>query len=78
MFSIVNQMPFSQRISPQQAIQIALQRVPGQVLHVDMDMNNGTLMYEVFILTSQNRTYEVEVNAKTGIIYKIEEENDFD
>ena len=44
----------------------------------DMDMDNGTLVYEVFILTSQNRIYEVEVNAKTGIIRKIEEENDFD
>ncbi|WP_111441106.1 PepSY domain-containing protein [Psychrobacillus insolitus] len=79
MFSIVNPMPlYSQRITPQQAIQISLQRIPGQVLHVDMDMDNGTLVYEVFILTSQNRIYEVEVNAKTGIIRKIEEENDFD
>ncbi len=78
MFSI-NQMPlYSQLITPQQAQQIALQRIPGQVLHLDMEMENGTLVYEVFILTSQNRIYEVEINAKTGIIYNIEEENDFD
>ena len=69
---------YNQRISPQQAMQIAIQRVPGQVIHYGMDMENGTLIYEIFILTPQNRIYEVEVNAKTGVIRKIEEENDFD
>ncbi|MGG2107135.1 PepSY domain-containing protein [Lysinibacillus pakistanensis] len=68
----------NQRISPQQAMQIAVQRVPGQIIHYGMDMENGTLVYEIFILTSQNKIYKVEVNAKTGVIRKIEEENDSD
>lgn len=67
-----------QRISSQQAIQIAQQQVPGQVMHVDLDMENGILVYEVFILTMYNKIYEVEINAKTGRIVNIEEENDFD
>lgn len=53
-------------------------RVPGQIIHYGMDMENGTLVYEIFILTSQNKIYEVEVNAKIGVIRKIEEENDSD
>lgn len=57
-------------------MEIALQRIPGQVLHVDLEMENGTLIYEVFILTPQNRVFEVEINAKTGTVIKIEEEND--
>lgn len=69
---------YNQRISLQQAMQIAIQRVPGQVIHYGMDMENGTLVYEIFIMTPQNRIYEVEVNAKTGTIRKIEEENDVD
>ncbi len=76
---IIMVMPsYSQRITPQQAMQIAVQRVPGQIIHYGMDMENGTLVYEIYILTSQNKIYEVEVNAKTGVIRKIEEENDFD
>ncbi|MCT4477593.1 PepSY domain-containing protein [Peribacillus sp. NPDC101481] len=59
----------------QQAQEIALQRVTGQVLHVDMDMEHGVLVYEFFILTNQNRIYEVEINAKTGKIMKVEEED---
>ncbi|MGG2081102.1 PepSY domain-containing protein [Lysinibacillus pakistanensis] len=65
-------------MSPQQAMQIAVQRVPGQIIHYGMDMENGTLVYEIFILTSQNKIYEVEINAKIGVIRKIEEENDSD
>jgi len=43
---------YNQRISPQQAMQIAVQRVPGEIIHYGMDMENGTLVYEIFILTS--------------------------
>lgn len=68
----------NQRVSLQYAMQIALQRVPGQIIFYGMDMENGTLVYEIFILTSQNKIYEIEVNAKTGAIRKIEEENDDD
>ncbi|MFJ7950648.1 PepSY domain-containing protein [Lysinibacillus sp. NPDC096418] len=76
---MVNQMPsYSQRISLQQVMQVAVQRVPGQIIHYGLDMENGVLVYEIFILTPQNRIYEVEVNAKTETIRKVEEGNDFD
>jgi uncharacterized membrane protein YkoI len=67
-----------QRISIQQAQEIALRRIPGRVIHVNMDMENGVLVYEIFILDSQNRLFEVEVHSRTGQILKIEEENDLD
>ena len=69
---------YRQRITKQQAQEIALKRVPGKVLHVDMDLENGVLVYEVFILTPENRIFEVEILAKSGRIIKIDEENDFD
>lgn len=68
---------YRQRLTVQQAQDIALQRVPGQVLHVDMDLEHGVFVYEFYILTSQNRLYEVEVNGSTGNIIKVEQE-DFD
>lgn len=67
-----------QRITKQQAKDIALKNIPGRVLHVDMDLENGVLVYEVFILTAENRIFEVEIHAKTGRIIKMEEETDFD
>ena len=67
-----------QRISQQQAKEIALKNVHGQVLHVDMDLEHVVLVYEIFILTPQHRIFEVEVIANNGRIINIEEENDFD
>ncbi|MEC0206748.1 PepSY domain-containing protein [Paenibacillus lautus] len=67
-----------QRVSMQQAQEIALARVPGQIVHVDMDLEHGVLVYEIFILTSDNRLFEVEILAKSGRILKVEEEDDVD
>jgi uncharacterized membrane protein YkoI len=69
---------YRQRITMQQAQEIALKRVPGKIQHVDMDLENGVLVYEVFILTADNRIFEVEIVAKSGRIIKVEQENDFD
>lgn len=69
---------YRQRITKQQAQEIALNRVPGQIQHIDMDLENGVLVYEVFILTSDNRIIEVEILAKSGQILKVEQENDYD
>jgi uncharacterized membrane protein YkoI len=57
------------------AIQIALQQVPGQVLRVELDYENGILIYEVYIRTTYG-IYEVNVDATTGQVLKIESEND--
>ncbi|MBY0163785.1 PepSY domain-containing protein [Paenibacillus lautus] len=67
-----------QRVSMQQAQEIALARVPGQIVHVDMELEHGVLVYEIFIMTSDNRLFEVEVLAKSGRILKVEEEDDVD
>jgi len=66
----------SYRISSEAAIQIALQRVPGQVLRVELDYENGVLVYEIYI-RNPSGVYEVNVNAVTGQIMKVEFENDW-
>lgn len=70
-------MMYRKRITKQQAQEIALKRVPGRVHHVDMDLENGVLVYEVFVLTADNRIFEVEIHARTGRILKVDEEKDF-
>lgn len=63
------------RINSEMAIQIALQQVPGQVLRVELDYENGILIYEIYIRTTYG-IYEVNVDATTGQVLKIESEND--
>lgn len=62
-------------ISSEVAIEIALQQVPGQVIRVDLDSENGVIVYEIYISTTYG-IYEVDVNARTGQIIKIEREFD--
>lgn len=67
----------SYRINSEAAIQIALQRVPGQVIKVELDNDNGILVYEIDIRTTSG-VYEVYVHAITGQILKVEKEFNFD
>lgn len=60
----------SYRINSEAAIQIALQLVPGQVIKVELDYENGILVYEIDIRT-QSGIYEVHVNATTGQILRL-------
>lgn len=65
----------SYRINSEAAIQIALQQVPGQVIKVELDIDNGVLVYEIDILTPSG-IYEVHVHAATGQVLKVEREDD--
>jgi uncharacterized membrane protein YkoI len=69
---------YGQRITLEQAMSIALQRISGEIVHVDLDMEDGILVYEVFIMSPNNQIFEVEIHARTGNILKVEQENDID
>jgi uncharacterized membrane protein YkoI len=63
------------RINSEAAIQIALQQVPGQVIKVELEHENGLLVYEIYIRNTYG-LYEVTIDATTGKVLKIEREND--
>jgi uncharacterized membrane protein YkoI len=58
------------KISAQEAINITLERLPGKVVDVVLDTEQGILVWEIEILTPQGVKYEVYVNANTGEIVK--------
>lgn len=60
------------RITIQDSIQIALNQVSGQVIKVELETENGLLVYEVKVMTPQGAIYEIEVDAITGNIVKVE------
>lgn len=62
---------YSRRITQQTAVEIALSQAAGEVINVDLELENGLLVYEVFILTPSG-LYEVKVDANTGAIVEIE------
>lgn len=59
-------------ITIQDSIQIALSQVSGQIIKIELEIENGILVYEVKVLTPQGLIYEVEVDAITGNVVKVE------
>lgn len=53
---------------------IATERVPGDVLKVKLERESFGFKYEVKILTGGGRVREVEIDAKSGRIIKIEDD----
>jgi len=66
------------KISPARARKIALKRVRGVIVEEELEKENGVGVYSIEIRRKDQKVYDVEVNAKTGAIMKVEEEIDDD
>lgn len=55
--------------------QIAQTAVPGEIIEVELDREDGRLIYEVDILTSTGRLRQVEIDARTGEVLDVEDED---
>lgn len=62
----------STKISLQEAIQTALGQAPGTVQNAKLDDENGSLLYEVSIVSQDRSMTEVKVDAQSGHVLKIE------
>ena len=52
-----------------------LQRYPGEVLELELDDDDGELIYEIEVLTRRGIVLEMDVDARTGNILDIEEDD---
>lgn len=66
--------PNMAKISLQDAIAAALEKVPGKAIEADLSTENGFLVYDVTIVTNGNKETEVTVDAGDKSILKTEEE----
>ena len=55
--------------------EIAQTAVPGEIIEVELDREDGRLIYEVDILTSTGRLRQVELDARTGEVLEVEDED---
>ncbi|MEK4026858.1 MULTISPECIES: PepSY domain-containing protein [Sporosarcina] len=65
------QHPQYRRISMEQANEIALRQVPGQVVKAELEYDDGILIYEIDIRNEQGHKYEVKVDAVTGEVLRV-------
>ncbi len=59
------------RISIEEAMNIALSQVQGEIVKVELEHEKGILVYEVDIVTAQGVKYEVTVDANNGTVLEV-------
>lgn len=51
---------------------VAREKLPGEVIKVELEREDGVWVYEVKVLTTSGRRREIEINAKTLAVIKID------
>ncbi len=65
------QNPQYRMISIEEAMSIALQQVPGQIIKAELEYDHGAVIYEIDIRTSDGHKYEVKIDANSGNVLKV-------
>lgn len=63
------------KISIEQARATALEKVAGTITEEEIEVEKGVLVYSIEIRDANGKTQDVEVNAKTGEIVRVEQED---
>lgn len=56
-------------------LEIAQGAVPGEIIEVELDHEHDRLIYEVDILTQTGRLRQVEIDAQSGAVLEVEDED---
>jgi uncharacterized membrane protein YkoI len=64
------------KITKEQATAIALKRVPGEVLETEIEKDKGKLIWSFDIETEEGQIMDVEIDANTGAVLKVEEDTE--
>ena len=64
------------RIRPLAEVVAAVEaKVPGKMLEVEFELEHGVYIYEIKMLRADGRVQEVEVDAASGTILKVEDDD---
>lgn len=62
------------KVTIDQAIKTASEKVPGKVVEAELEKKHGTLVWEVEVVTAENKVMEVHIDAESGAVIDVEEE----
>ncbi len=62
------------KVTIDQAIKTASEKVPGKLVEAELEKKHGTLVWEVEVVTAENKVVEVHIDAESGAVIDVEEE----
>jgi uncharacterized membrane protein YkoI len=68
------EMAATAKVTINEAIKTASEKVPGKVVEAELEKKHGTLVWEVEVVTAENKVMEVHIDAESGAVIEVEEE----
>lgn len=56
-------------------IPLAFRAVPGEIVEIELERKHGRLVYEIEILGRDGRVQEVTLDARTGAVLSVEDDD---
>lgn len=66
------------KITAEQARQTALGKISGTIVEEELEKEKGRIVYSIEIRDKDKKVFDVEVDAETGEIIRVEEEDEDD
>ena len=70
-----SEFPDLAKIDPYEAVKIALKKVEGKLLKVELENENGFLVYGVEVVTKDKSIMDVKVDAGSGIVLVVDRDH---
>lgn len=67
-----DRLPASTKIDMNEAMRLALEQVPGSVLAIKLDIDEGIVYWELEVRSTSGALYDVEIDANSGRVIKVE------
>lgn len=68
------QAPAGPRLALEEALRIAASHVPGEVIQVERDNDDGVEVFEIKVLAANGRILELTLDARDGRVLEIEDD----
>jgi len=68
------EMAAAAKVTIDEAIKTATEKIPGKVVEAELEKKHGTLVWEVEVVTAENKVMEVHIDAESGAVINVEEE----
>lgn len=68
------EMAAAAKVTIDQAIKTATEKVPGKVVEAELEKKHDKLVWEVEVVTAENKLMEVHIDAESGDVIDVEEE----
>jgi uncharacterized membrane protein YkoI len=62
------------KVTIEQAVKTASEKVPGTIIEAELEKKRNKLVWEIEVVTAENKVMEVHIDADSGAVIEVEEE----